>query len=541
MSRLVRTDIFPFISSNDGLSPTPETEVVRFDGVGVRYRLGSRRDVMKARVMDTLLKRQAGQDVWALRDVDLTCYSGELIGIIGSNGAGKTTLCRVVSGLLRPDQGRARVSGSVSSLFSLGTGFRRDLTGRENIYLNGMMLGFKKRDLAAMMEAIIEFTELEAFIDQPLKRYSSGMRSRLGFSIGAMLTPDILVLDEALSAGDLSFSEKAGKKLQELIHRAKLVLMVTHNLDFVEKYCSRALWMEKGRIRDQGLPADIIAHYLDQQGVLPKKRPLIQLPPTAVSVGEVEVARTERLGIRYLLDKAPAEEGGGAARPLKGMSRAKDLWALHDISFRIMEGEILGVIGPNAAGKTTLCRALCGILKPDAGHVRINGRITALLTFGAGFRIELSGNDNIYLNGLMLGLTKKEIDGLCADIVGFSGISQRFIEQPVKHYSAGMRARLGFSIVSMIKPDIFIVDEALNAGDAAFYEKAGARIQELIREAKAAVIVSHNIGFIEKICTRALVLHKGEVLFDGPPGAAVSVYREQAKSGRSVSTPRGQP
>lgn len=529
--------LIPIASPTDplpagGTSASGRGEIIVFRDVGVKYRIGSRREAMKTRVMDTLLGRSVTEDLWALRGVDLTCDSGEIIGVIGSNGAGKTTLCRVISGLLRPDEGVARVAGSVSALFSLGTGFRRDLTGRENIFLNGMMLGFKKRELASMVGGIIEFTGLGDFIDQPLKRYSSGMRSRLGFSIGAMLNSDILVLDEALSTGDMAFSDKAGGKLQELILRAKLVVVVTHHLDFVEKYCSRAVWMEKGRIRDHGAPGDITARYLDHHGVLPKKRRLIQLPATAVSVGDVEMARVEGLGIRYPLDKAGVVEPGGTQRyPATGRFRKNELWALKDVGFRIMEGEILGVIGPNAAGKTTLCRALCGILRPDAGHVRINGRITALLTFGAGFRIELSGRDNIYLNGMMLGLTQKQIDGLYADIVGFSGISPKFIHQPVKHYSAGMRARLGFSIVSIIKPDVFIVDEALNAGDAAFYEKAGARIQELIREAKAAVIVSHNIKFIEKICTRALVLHKGRVLFDGPPDVAVSAYRDRTGDG----------
>lgn len=529
MPRLALNAISSAAPASGNVSHESRETIIAFSGVGVHYRMGSRREAMKTRVMDTLLGRRVTDEIWALRGLDLTGARGEIIGIIGSNGAGKTTLCRVISGLLRPDEGRVRISGSVSALFSLGTGFRRDLTGRENIFLNGMMLGFKKQELTSMAEEIIEFTGLGDFIDQPLKRYSSGMRSRLGFSIGAMLTPDILVLDEALSTGDLAFSDKAGGKLKELIARSKLVVVVTHNLDFVEKYCSRAIWMEQGGIRDHGAPEDITARYLDHHGVRPKKRRLIQLPATPAFVGGVQVARIERLGIRYPLDNTASDGPEGAVSyPPAGRFRKKEFWALEDVDFTLMEGDILGIIGSNAAGKTTLCRALCGILRPDAGHVSVSGRVTALLTFGAGFQIELSGKDNIYLNGLMLGLTRQQIDGLYADIIDFSGISPKFIQQPVKHYSAGMRARLGFSIVSIIKPDVFIVDEALNAGDAAFYEKAGTRIQELIKEAKAAVIVSHNIKFIEKICTRAIVLHKGRVMFDGPPEAAVSIYRDRA-------------
>ena len=193
-------------------------------------------------------------------------------------------------------------------------------------------------------------------------------------------------------------------------------------------------------------------------------------------------------------------------------------------------GEIIGIIGPNGAGKTTLCRVLIGVLKADRGMVLVDGEITALLGFGTGFNNQLTGKDNIYLNGMMLGLAKRKLVDLYADIVEFSGLA-RFMDEPIKHYSSGMRSRLGFSIAAMIEPDVFIIDEALSLGDIAFYEKASARIQELIALAKAVIVVTHDLALVEKVCTRALWLDRGTVQFDGDPKEAVARYRNSFKAG----------
>ncbi len=504
-------------------------EIIRLNDLSVRYTIGSYRDDLKSRVLDGVLQRNKKKHIWALKNVSLNCNFGEIIGVIGSNGAGKTTLCRVLSGLIKPDDGTLKIHGIVSALFSLGTGFRQDLTGRENIFLNGMMLGFSRHYVEAISKEIIEFSEIGAYIDQPLKFYSNGMKARLGFSIASMMEPDILVLDEALSTGDLKFSEKAGAKLQEIIGKSKLVIIVTHKMNFVKTFCTRAIWLDQGGIRADGVPERIIKEYSELHQPVPKRPAVkreINLTETISSVGSTEMVRLKKVGVKFLL-KTP----GAGLKNRKSRSANKDRksrsakWALRDINFKVMEGEILGVIGPNAAGKSTLCRALCGILKPDTGSVDVKGRITALVSFGTGFKAELSGKDNIYLNGMMLGLAKKEVDRLFHDIVEFSGLNEKVINQPVKKYSNGMRARLGFSIASMLKPDVFIIDEALNAGDVAFYEKAGAKIQELIKGAKATIIVTHNIHFIEKVCTRVIFLDKGNVLFDGSPAEAVSMYR----------------
>ncbi|MFO7838382.1 MAG: ABC transporter ATP-binding protein [Desulfosalsimonadaceae bacterium] len=493
---------------------------VEAGGLGVRYMVGSRREDVQSRILNRVLRRRCREYIWALRSVDLSFYQGEIIGVIGSNGAGKTTLCSVIAGQLRPDEGWIRANGRVTALLSIGAGFSKELSGFENIFLNAMILGFSKKEVRDRLDEIISFSGLGSFIDEPLKYYSNGMRSRLAFSIAATVSPEILVMDEALSAGDAEFSEKAGEKLQSLMSSSTLSVMVSHNLHFVKNYCRRAIWMDKGQIREMGDPEDVVASYREAYGSLSggKKRPP-RLKKTKALIKENAVITAKKLGIRYTLS-----------------SRAKSsrmLWALKDVDLDVREGEILGIIGANGAGKTTLCRALSGILKPDAGSVRVYGRTSALMGFGTGFNIQLSGRDNVYLNGLLLGMKEKAIDRVYGEIVDFSGL-HGFMEQPVKNYSGGMRARLGFSIVSQLRPDIFVVDEALNAGDIEFYEKASEKIQELMAEAKATIVVTHNLQFIEKICNRAIWLDGGSIVFDGDTAEALSRYRQSIQAKREA-------
>lgn len=520
------------LTSPPVLAPA-DSKIIEIRDLAVRYTIGSRRNDVKSRFVDAMLGRGATESVWALKDITLSCHCGEIVGIIGANGAGKTTLCRVLAGLLEPDQGVAEIRGTVSALFSLGTGFRQQLSGRENIFLNGMMLGFSRRRMEAISRQIIEFSGLVRFIDTPIKYYSSGMKARLGFSIAAMLEPDILVLDEALSTGDLHFSQKAGARLKEIIEKSRLVMVVTHKMDFVRDYCSRAIWLDHGAIRADGSPEDVTDAYAAEvkpPAVATRKKP--RLRATQSAAGPQKLVSVQDIGVRFALNHSvPRESEKDAASERCNPSfldhhRREILWALKDVGFDVMEGEILGIIGPNGAGKSTLCKVLCEILKPDLGKVSVQGEIAALLTFGAGFKLELSGKDNIYLNGLLLGVRKRKIDLLMPEIISFSGISEKFIDQPVKYYSKGMRARLGFSAASVIKPDIFIIDEALNAGDLDFYAKASAKIQEIITGSRATIVVTHNIQFVKKVCTRAILLDKGRKVFDGDPRTAVAMYRQ---------------
>jgi teichoic acid transport system ATP-binding protein len=240
------------------------------------------------------------------------------------------------------------------------------------------------------------------------------------------------------------------------------------------------------------------------------------------------VIRLQNLGLKYTLTRKRNSDNG---RPITTKSlwhKKRSFWPLRDINLTVNEGEVIGIIGKNGAGKTTLCKILTGILRPDKGKMFINGTITALLTLGAGFNMQLTGRDNIYLNGLMIGIPKRKLLDIYPDIVAFSGIKDA-IDQPVKNYSNGMRARLGFSIAAMIKPDIFIIDEVLSAGDMSFYEKAVNRIQELMVTAKAVIVVTHNMVFVEKVCTRAICIEKGFIEFSGNPGEVITNYRQLLK------------
>ncbi|MDO7786859.1 ABC transporter ATP-binding protein [Desulforamulus aquiferis] len=490
--------------------------MIRLTDVGVKYSFNKKRIEFRTAIDNLVLgrnnKKAAKGEFWALKGIGFEGAKGDIIGIIGSNGAGKSTLCKVLSKLLRPDSGEIQVGGEISALLSLGTGFNKGLSGKENIYLNGMMLGFSRRDIDKLYHEIVEFSGLDnSFIEQPIKYYSSGMKARLGFSIASMLAPEILVLDEALSTGDIGFKATAADKMKELVQNAKIVIIVSHDINFIEKNCTKAIWLDGGTIKAFGDAASIANQYRLEASPKKKKKIIADLKKTESKISEEVIINVADVGVRYNLS-------------------GKEIWALKDIAFTVKKGEIVGIIGNNGAGKSTLCKVLSKILKQDEGRVEVNGEVAALLSFGIGFNGQLSGADNIYLNGLMLGLTKERIEQVYEDIVSFSGL-EKSINRPVKQYSSGMRARLGFSIAATLEPDIFIIDEALSVGDIAFYEKASERIQEMIAASKAVMVVTHSMMFVEKVCTRAIWINKGRLVFDGDPREAVAKYRENTKQG----------
>jgi ABC-2 type transport system ATP-binding protein len=201
-------------------------------------------------------------------------------------------------------------------------------------------------------------------------------------------------------------------------------------------------------------------------------------------------------------------------------------WALRHLSLRLEHGESLGVIGPNGAGKSTFLQVLAGIMRPSEGTLEISGRVSGLLTLGAGFDQELSGLENILLGGAFLGLNDAETRRLLPGIVEFADIGP-FIEAPIKTYSSGMRARLGFAIATAVNPDILLLDEVLATGDATFREKSKARVLELVQGAKAVVLVTHDMQWVKDYCNRALLLERGEVIMEGTPDEVVDLHIER--------------
>jgi lipopolysaccharide transport system ATP-binding protein len=243
---------------------------VRVDHVSKRFRKGqlhdSLRDLIPA-VAGMMLRRGSGRrraerEFLALQGVSFEVGRGEAFGIIGPNGAGKSTMLKLLSRLMKPTSGSIEVKGSFSSLIELGAGFHRDLTGRENIYLYGAILGMTRRDIAAKLDQIVEFAGLAEFIDTPVKRYSSGMYARLGFSVAAHVNPDVLLVDEILSVGDDLFQQKCVEHMRKIIRGGATVMFVSHNLKTVAEFCSRSLLLDHGRSVAVGASSDVIGRYL---------------------------------------------------------------------------------------------------------------------------------------------------------------------------------------------------------------------------------------------------------------------------------------
>lgn len=235
--------------------------VIEVNNVSMEFNLSEEKtDNLKEYVIKLLKREIHFQSFWALNNVSLKIYQGEKVGFVGLNGAGKSTLLKIISGVLKPTKGSVKVDGSIAPLLALGAGFDPDYTGRENIYLNGATLGHSRAEMDMKFEEIVDFSELENFIDVPVKNYSSGMRSRLGFSIATSVSPDILILDEVLSVGDLSFQTKCQERMKTVMADASM-LFVSHSVSQVRKLCDKAIWLHKGSIIASGEVNEICDQY----------------------------------------------------------------------------------------------------------------------------------------------------------------------------------------------------------------------------------------------------------------------------------------
>ena len=254
--------------------------VIRVEGLGKRYRIGTRRAgystlrdsvtglvSMPLRLVERLLRRRTGgvtgtnDEIWAVEDVSFEVRRGEVVGIIGRNGAGKSTLLKILSRITEPTEGRAEIHGRVGSLLEVGTGFHPELTGRENIYLNGAIMGMRRAEIDQKFDEIVAFSEISRFIDTPVKRYSSGMYIRLAFAVAAHLEQEILVVDEVLAVGDYKFQEKCLDKMKEVTGQGRTILFVSHNLKAIAQICPRVVLLQDGQIIRDGEAASVIREY----------------------------------------------------------------------------------------------------------------------------------------------------------------------------------------------------------------------------------------------------------------------------------------
>jgi lipopolysaccharide transport system ATP-binding protein len=244
---------------------------IRIQGLSKQYVLPSgaeRHDTLRSAVMARASRMfrpeppATAEPFWALRDISFDVNAGDVIGIIGRNGAGKSTLLKLLSRVTAPTSGRVDIYGRVGSLLEVGTGFDRELTGRENVYLNGAILGMRKREIDRKFDEIVAFAEVEQFIDTPVKRYSSGMYLRLAFAVAAHLEPEILILDEVLAVGDARFQARCLGKMGEVAAAGRTVLFVSHNMAAIARFCPRCVWLEQGRLREFGPTEEIVGRYL---------------------------------------------------------------------------------------------------------------------------------------------------------------------------------------------------------------------------------------------------------------------------------------
>ena len=243
--------------------------VIRAEGLGKQYRVGERerylalRDVLMRAVRSPLkwFRPAKSEFMWAVKDVSFQVEHGEVIGLVGRNGSGKTTLLKILSRITRPTTGMAEVRGSVRTLLEVGTGFHPELTGRENMYLSGAILGMSRREIERKFDTIVAFSGVERFIDTPLKHYSTGMQMRLAFAVAAHLEPDILLVDEVLAVGDLEFQKKCLGKMEEVSGSGRTILFVSHQLNQIRRLCKRVIWLDGGEIYRSGPTAAILAEY----------------------------------------------------------------------------------------------------------------------------------------------------------------------------------------------------------------------------------------------------------------------------------------
>lgn len=244
--------------------------MIKIENVSMKFNLGIEKEFSIKQAFVNFFsgknkKKKKNEEFWALRDVNFNINKGEVIGLIGSNGAGKSTLLKVVSGVMKPTEGKVEVHGVISPMIELGAGFDGNLTARENIYLNGAILGYSKEFLDSKFDEIVEFSELKDFLEVPVKNFSSGMTAKLAFSIATIVNPEILIVDEILSVGDIKFQEKSKNKMMEMIKGGTTVLYVSHSLQSIRELCTRVVWLEHGKVIKIGDTKKICDEYYKKQ------------------------------------------------------------------------------------------------------------------------------------------------------------------------------------------------------------------------------------------------------------------------------------
>jgi len=380
---------------------------IKVENISKRYRIGARRRLRRQRsdVITDLVsapirnfRRLRGlskfsdndaenQDVlWALKDVSFEVEPGEVMGIVGSNGAGKTTLLKILSRITEPTEGHAEIHGRVGHLLEIGTGFHPELTGRDNVYLNGAVLGMTRKEIDLKFDEIVEFAELEKFIDTPAKRYSAGMGARLGFSVAAHLQVEILVVDEVLAVGDAAFQRKCMGRLDEAGKEGRTVLFVSHNMAALSHLCTRAIWIENGRIRLAGSTREVVGAYLasaDAQEAAWShppdhcRDPLIQLVSARILSADDKATTAIPFNEQFKIEIAytvPPVFGGGPLLNASILSRLTD--AHGNVVLTSLDTDTNGWDGTRKSGQyQSLCNIPGDFLRPGRYYLTVGSRV----------------------------------------------------------------------------------------------------------------------------------------------------------------------
>jgi ABC-type polysaccharide/polyol phosphate transport system ATPase subunit len=321
--------------------------IIEVEGLSKRYWLGQKlrahvtlQETVASKVRRGRRNAEPRQEVWALRDLNFTVDEGEALGVIGHNGAGKTTLLKILSRITRPTSGVSRTRGRVGAILDVETGFHPELTGRENIFLNGAILGMRRKEIRRRFDEIVEFSGLEQFLDTPLKRYSWGMHLRLAFAVAAHVEPELVVVDEVLSVGDIRFREKCLGKMSDFGREGRTVVFVSHDLGSINQVCRRAIWLEEGRIRVEGRSADIVDQYVRaavsqpvRTNFAPEPGKVVQLLSAAVLNEDGDLEETPRrhepltLSVRFRVSRpVPALEVAFLLQNQQGVQVLDETW-----------------------------------------------------------------------------------------------------------------------------------------------------------------------------------------------------------------------
>jgi len=390
------------------------TRAVSLEGIGKRYKISpSRSSLLKEALSFGKVKRS--HDFWALQDIDLEVKPGTTLGILGRNGAGKSTLLRIISGVLQPTTGTVEVNGRLTAIFGLGSGFNPEFTGRENAMMNGLILGIEHHEMLERFDAIEKFAEIGEFMDQPVRTYSSGMKSRLGFAVAVNVEPDVLVLDEALSAGDAAFKKKTLQRMFDLRDSGATILFVSHSMGMVKKFCTDAVLLHKGRMIASGGPNEVADHY------------------------------------RELIDKAQEEDGkpGNADRGLDDMLEREE------------EEDLEGVRSRKGAGRSP--RGQGGAKEAEIQGVEVldeNGEPASEVPSESRITVRVRARYAAAVEESALGVTlrsrKAEVDVFSTDTTSEG--------TPLGRREAGEEATVDFTFGVPLQPGTYTVDAAAFAG-----------------------------------------------------------------------------